>query len=477
MTEAVDALFDSIQKRPRPEDVAELLLELFPGAFGASERLLLDRAARESLKRSTYAYSSMAADFTQVVGADRLVATSARLFSIRDPPSAEDCLDAARVRAFLERVAVTIHASVADLDFRNGRLNRDQRKALGVAVRKRAYNRRFRTLRRLEARIEAIVRNQEKYFASRVAKSAGATFLTREELARDLPTACFVAYLSARMNLRSVFTNQSQTRAFDEIASALLARAERGNPNWYAIALVHPERNVLARLSDEARGRLLGVWTEALRRLAELLATLYEENRFDLATMIVRRGNDSSSWNAAAGAWNRARASWISLVYSLGMESVLEGYCPGKVMRLMAADVARWHAASKGGEGSSLDANTFVWRELPLPWEVFRGRAECRLSTVSDACMRHGVKLEGWVEPPPAKRAVEFSPTPELVHGVAVSSPFLAERLRALGWFSGKPVVWNREHPPVHVERDGHGSVLTVHEAPGIDGQRGPGAT
>jgi hypothetical protein len=471
MTEAVDALYDSIQKRPRPEDVAELLLELFPGAFSASERLLLDRAARESLKRSTYAYSSMAADFAQVVGADRLVATSARMFSIPDPPNAEDCLDAARVRAFLERVAATIHA--ADLDFRNARLNRERRKALGVDVRKRAYNRRFRTLRRLEARIEAIVRNQEKYFATRVAKSAGATFLTREELERDLPTACFVAYLSARMNLRSVFTNQSQTRPFDEIASALLARAECGNPNWYAIALVHPEPTVLAHLSAEQRGRLLGVWTEALRRLAELLATLYEANRFELATMIVRRGNDSSSWNAAAGAWNRVRASWISLVYALGMESVLEGYCPGKVMRLMAADVARWHAASKGGEGSSLDANTYVWRELPLPWEVFRGRAECRLSTVSDACTRHGVKLEGWVEPPPAKRAVEFSPTPELVHGVAVSSPFLADRLRDLGWFSGKPVVWNREHPPVHIERDEHGAVLDVHEAPGVDGQRG----
>jgi hypothetical protein len=471
---AVDALFDSIQKRPRPEDVAELLLELFPGAFSASERLLLDRAARESLRRSTYGYSTMAADFAQVVGADRLVATSARLFSIPDPPNAEDCLDAARVRSFLERVAMTIQA--ADLDFRNGRLNREQRKALGVDVRKRAYNRRFRTLRRLEARIEAIVRNQEKYFASRVAKSAGATFLTRDELAQDLPTACFVAYLSARMNLRSVFTNQSQTRAFDELASALLARAERGNPNWYAIALVHPERKVLARLSDEQRGRLLGVWTEALRRLAELLAMLYEENRFDLATMIVRRGNDSSSWNAAAGAWNRARASWISLVYALGMESVLEGYCPGKVMRLMAADVARWHAASKGGEGSSLDANTYVWRELPLPWEVFRGRAECRLSTVSDACLRHGVKLEGWVEPPPAKRAVEFSPTPELVHGVAVSSPFLADRLRDLGWFSGKPVVWHREHPPVYVERDEHGVVVDIREAPGVDGWRGPGA-
>ena len=172
-------------------------------------------------------------------------ATSARLFSIPDPPIAEDCLDAARVRSFLERVAMTIQA--ADLDFRNGRLNREQRKALGVDVRKRAYNRRFRTLRRLEARIEAIVRNQEKYFASRVAKSAGATFLTRDELAQDLPTACFVAYLSARMNLRSVFTNQSQTRAFDELASAaslfLVASTCRSMSNACGSASIRSKRN------------------------------------------------------------------------------------------------------------------------------------------------------------------------------------------------------------------------------------------
>ena len=474
MTDAVDALFESIQKRPRPEDVAELLLELFPGAFGAEERLLLNRAARESLKRNTYAYSSMAADFARVVGADRLVATSARLFSIAEPPNAEACLDATRVRAYMERIAETIQASPGNLDFKSGRMNRAHRQAAGVPIRKRGYNRRFRTLRRLQARLDAILRNQEKYFATRVAKSLGATFLSREELGRDLPTACFVAYLSARMNLRSVFTNQSQTRAFDEIAAALLARASQGNANWYAIALVHPERKVLSRLTDEERGRLLGTWTEALQRIAELLATLYDENRFDLQTMIVRRGNDSSSWNAAAGAWNKARASWISLVYALGMERVLDGYCPGKVMRLMAADVARWHAATQGAD--SLDANTYVWRELPLPWEVFRGRAECRLSTVTEACLRHGVKLEGWVEPPKAKRAVEFTPTHELVHGVAVSSPFLADRLRDLGWFSGKPVVWNRERPPVHLERDEHGAVLDVREATGVDGRRGPGS-
>jgi hypothetical protein len=36
--------------------------------------------------------------------------------------------------------------------------------------------------------------------------------------------------------------------------------------------------------------------------------------------------------------------------------------CPGKVLRLMAADVAWWHRQSGGG----LHQDTAVWKELPL---------------------------------------------------------------------------------------------------------------
>jgi hypothetical protein len=41
---------------------------------------------------------------------------------------------------------------------------------------------------------------------------------------------------------------------------------------------------------------------------------------------------------------------------------------------------------------------------------------------------RHGVPRAGWVTPPPAKRATAFTPTPEIVRGVTVSSPFTVLR-------------------------------------------------
>src|SRR5690606_22914496 len=114
--------------------------------------------------------------------------------------------------------------------------------------RKRGYNRRVRTIRRFAARLNTLMLNHEKYLAMRVAKSAGATLITLEELSTDLDTACFVAYMSARLNLRSTFTNTSQERAFDDVAQILLKRARRIAPNYLAIALVHPEEEILSQL-------------------------------------------------------------------------------------------------------------------------------------------------------------------------------------------------------------------------------------
>jgi hypothetical protein len=149
----------------------------------------------------------------------------------------------------------------------------------------------------------------------------------------------------------------------------------------------------------------------------------------------VRRGNDSTTWNVTAGAWNKLRSGWFSLLFSLGFEDWIERMCPGKVLRLMAADVAWWHRA-----GGGLAPDTAVWAALPLPWDVLSGRAECRLGFVEEVCRAHGVDpvKSGWVAPKPQAVARPFRPTPELVHGVTVCHPGLAAQLRKLGVFSGK---------------------------------------
>jgi hypothetical protein len=83
---------------------------------------------------------------------------------------------------------------------------------------------------------------------------------------------------------------------------------------------------------------------------------------------------------------------------------------------------------------------------------------------VEAICQKHGVDpiKKGWTAAA-QKRVAEFSPTPELVHGVTVSSPHLAAAIRKAGWFSGKRAVpLDDEHGEVRVYRDQHGAVLGV---------------
>jgi hypothetical protein len=194
---------------------------------------------------------------------------------------------------------------------------------------------------------------------------------------------------------------------------------------------------VLGHISEEEKGCLLGMWYDVLFRIARLLHRTWERSNINRRSMVVRKGNDSSTWNVTAGAWNRAREGWIAVVYALGIDEILERQCPGKVLRLMAADVAWWHTNS----GGDLDPDTKVWAELPLPWEVLSGEADCPRSLVEEICRKHEVDpvKKGWAAPRPGRSVQAFRPTPELVHGVEVSSPELAGLLRRAGWFSARP--------------------------------------
>jgi hypothetical protein len=464
MASAIESLYQSIQARPRPEDVAQLIQDLIQEELPTvlnmetKKRLrelskALEPAARNSLKRGANSYSSMAKDFARVIGADKMVATTAQVFRIPDPPSAIECLIVEKVEDFMNRVAETIGVDPAKADFLRDRLNREQRDAAGIKLNKRPYNHRFRAIRRLKFKIMKMIKNGKKYQATRIAKSAGATKITLEELGKDLHTAYFVAYLAARMSLRSAFTNDSQVRAHDSISETLYKNAKHSRTvNWWAISLVHSQKEVLSNLSDEEKGMLVGTWTETLHMLSDLLRDTYEANNFDLKNMIVHRGNDSSTWNAAAGAWNKARDHWIKLLFELKLEGLIQFYFPGKVLRLMASDVVSWHAMGSASLDEGLHPDTKVWRELPRPWEVFSGDAQCTREMIEQACDLHKVKKEGWSLPHNDKCAVDYTPTPELVHGITVTSPFLAKVLKDSGAFSGKGVGF-------HVGIDKHLSI------------------
>ena len=428
-------LHESLDRRRRPEDIAELVLGELED-LAADDLRTLQRVAGGSLRRGWWGhgYSSMSDDFRRPVGMDHQLDVAETLFQVGDRPSG---LDIAGLGEYLARAEGTIAKALGRSDFKADRLDRHSRKAAGLALSKRQYNKRFRLAARMERKRDRLARELEKREFTLVSKSRLASTLSGEEFSKDRNTACFVAYYTARCNLRSEFTIDGQQRPFDEVCDLLFRRCKGSQAtNWWALAHAVPDREVLGHLDDARKGELLGRWYAILDRIASLLKETWGRSAIERKTMIVRRGNDSSTWNVTAGAWNKARDSWIALVHALGMEEVLDRMCLGKVLRLMAADVAAWHRSAGGG----LDPDTQVWDELPLPWEVISGESECPRGLVEVVCRRHGVDpvKNGWAAPRPGRTVHAFRPTPELVHGVEVGHPGLALVLRKLGYFSGK---------------------------------------
>ena len=440
----VERLYNTLQQRKRPEDVAQMIADALTGRLSRPERKTLSKAAKGSLRQTFHGYSSMLQAFAPVKGAGRQVRKAIELFDLRHPGQIDDARPE-DIELFITRVSLLLNKPVGKNDFVADRLNKEEREAAGLDWSKRAYNKRWRLLRRLEGKLLKVSRELRKREFQMIANHGLAHHIRWEDFSANLNAACFIAYYNSRCNLRSTFTNSSQVRAFDEVCAMLFDRCMRwdgseadGNAGWWAIAHIYPDQQVLTQLTDERKGALLGRWTAILQDIAGLLGEVWERSNINRETMIVRRGNDSSTWNNTAGAWNKARDSWMNLVYALGMEYLLDKVCFGKVLRLMAADVVAWHRNT----GGKLDPNTEVWKKLPLPWEVFEGQAVCTRGLVEQVCRQVGLNSEksGWVAPR-QQHVATFTPTPELVHGVAVGNPFLAKVLKRHKYFSGKPGV------------------------------------
>jgi hypothetical protein len=422
----LQALFDTLDRRERPEDVARLVDQA--ATLSAQERKVISKASSHS-----NTWSSMATDFSRPSNMARQMSVARSLFAGRADADPSD-MDA--MENYLRQVDREIGKEFGCNDFKKDRLSRSQRSAKGMDISKRQYNKRFRLAARMERKRFRVIREQLKRSLTLASKSRLASRLKSDQF-RDTNTASFIAYYVARCNLRSVFTNQSQARPFDEICDMLLKRCHSSeSTDWTAIAHVLPDADVLKKVSAEERGRLLGEYFAVMHSAGELLREVWDESNINRETMVVRRGNDSTTWNVTAGAWNKLRSGWFSMLFSLGLDDWIESMCPGKVLRLMAADVAAWHRAS----GGDLHADTGPWCDLPLPWEVLRGQP-CPKSRVLEICTKWRVDpvKSGWVASPPDRKVDRYSPTPELVHGVQVSSPQLAALLRSLGVFSGRP--------------------------------------
>jgi hypothetical protein len=429
-------LHTSLDGRERPEDIADIILSGFDDLTGR-ERTVLERAAVHSWRRRTW-YSSMSTEFTRPSGAARQLSTLAALFDRDKDDLLPAALDPAELRLIASAAGESIHWLPAHADFKRDRLNREDRMKTGVDLPKRQYNRRFRFLVRLAAKVARLETELRKRELLLVGRSGLAADIPVERLSADPVAARFVAYFVARKNLRRQFSLSGKDNPYDEVADVLFQRClEAPDTDWWMVSRAHPTVAVVRQLTAGQRGELLGRWSALMRGAADILKGCWDPS-VDRKTMIVRRGMDSSTWNTIAQAYNTARSGWMNALAANGALDLLDVACPGKVMRLMAADLAYWHRSS----GSDVDPDTGVWASLPLPWEVLSGEASCTRHTVAEACRGYDVDPErrGWIAPRAVGSVVEFRPTPELVHGVSIADPVWAALLRNAGVFSGKRI-------------------------------------
>lgn len=433
---AITRLHATLGRRETPETVAAIVRDAIPALRSGSWAERLKRRLGLAPHRR-FAWSSMATTFRRPDPVHRQLAKARELALLFMGETLPEGVDAAALDAVAADLNRLIGKTPGKARFDVDRLNGESRRKTGLTLSRRRYDKLFRLAGRLERRARRLRREEEKFDLILVSKAALAPRLSVEDFAGDVPSAGFVAYYAARMKLRSEFTIDGQQRPFDDFAAHLLGRCEKSkSASWWAIAHVLPRADVLARLTDDQKGRLLGQWFDILQTAAERLAEAQGNTDIDMETMIVRRGNDSSTWNLLAGAFNRAREQWIALLESMGADAVLDSMMPGKVLRLMAGDVAAWHRSTGGG----VHPDTLVWRRLPPPWSVLRGEAECTRAQIEAACDAERIDPEksGWSRARARTAIAEFRPTPELVHGVSVNNPYLAAYLRKGGVFSGK---------------------------------------
>lgn len=463
-TPTARSLHRGLAQRRTPESVAAdvrvLLDDVADRAHQVAGGPLTDAELRTLPTRESWYSSSMSAEWERVTDLSKPLAVLGELMNgvtHGQIDFAAAASDPDTIRENLAAVRSYLALPPGPLSFKTSRLNRAQRKKVSLGhLSRRRYDKLFRLVARLSVYADELEDQQGLARLARFAKIGLAVDVPYRDFAASRTTACFVAYYAANLARRSQFIAGPQKRAFNKGSETLFRRLEKDpDASWYAVAHVFPRSDVVARLSVEQRVDLLdkarAVMEETAGRLGAIAATA--ESRFD--TMIVKRGDDSSTWNALAGAWNKARDVWFAMAWAIE-PSLLDAFSPGKVLRLMAADVAAWHRAKGGG----LDPNTRVWALLPRPWEVFTGEATCTRAQVETACREASVDPEesGWTKPRPRTSVDEVSLTPETVYGVVVDHPDLARLLRRARWFSGKdvrPLPYGTVTPTV--ERDAHG--------------------
>jgi hypothetical protein len=485
MTRLTDALHATLDRRATTQQVAAIILThaAAPVRFGLVETGLLESAAgrpiheterwmpfqaplrpRSAWSPSMVNLTMMPDDFERTVDAGPQLDFVKREFSDVRNIAWPGALDWDALRDLIDRLGEpygwTARSTWLD------RLTASELHSRFPGLSKRRYNRKMRALLHLADKAVRVGDHERQRRFVLIGHSGFACDITRAQFAASPDAAMFIAYYVARRNRRRQFTLAGKENPMDRLAEALLSRcqlapaASPASTDWSLVAKVLPSREVLSYLTDQQCGELSGAWFRVMREAAELLAVLWGElgSGVDRRRMIVRRGMDSSGWNELAGAYNACRTGWLNATI-LVSPALIAPCLPGKVMRLMAADLAWWHEVS----GGDVDPGTLVWAELPLPWDVLRLDAACTAETVEAACRAHGLdpRLSGWVGHRLSGLVADITPTPELVHGVTIGDPLWAQLLRKAGVFGGASKRSTPEARMLRAAADAQGAIVS----------------
>jgi len=177
-------LFESLNRRRRPEDIAQLILDTPEITLPASVTQRVKFVSRGSIKQGAFGFSSMSEYFAEAVGCDRQLAKGSELFP-GVSPSPDSIEPLQEVDDFIEKASSQINLQSEQTDFLEHRLNREARVAAGLEITKRQYNKRFRFLRRLKRKRETYARELRKRSFTLISKSRLASRITAEDFCSD----------------------------------------------------------------------------------------------------------------------------------------------------------------------------------------------------------------------------------------------------------------------------------------------------
>lgn len=126
----LQTLFDTLDRRERPEDVARLVEQA--AALSIEERKITSKASSRS-----NTWSSMTSDFARPSNMARQLSVARSLFA---SPADVDASDMDAMVDYLRKVDREIGKQFGANDFKKDRLSRSQRSAKGMDISRRQYN-------------------------------------------------------------------------------------------------------------------------------------------------------------------------------------------------------------------------------------------------------------------------------------------------------------------------------------------------